>query len=192
MSTRRVGGSFVAINLADGKQVWSLPQSDITEIQISSDDKRVACIERENFQQRDDYNSPVARVVVVDAATGKLLARAPMGRAVNRLLISPDGGKVVVRGADLDDMLYTIDTATGAIRRVRLPEAGGWAMAFSPDEKSVWIACGSLYRIDLDTLRIHTLPGTSGAGTGGQIVQLLSARETAGRRHDRWPRLVAQ
>jgi hypothetical protein len=43
------------------------------------------------------------------------------------------------------------------VRRVALPEPGHWARVLSADERELWVAGGSLYRINLETLEVATV-----------------------------------
>jgi len=107
----------------------------------------------------------------VETATGRVLLRAPIGEAITGLVFSADSKMIMASEAGLSDLLYLANVETGLIRRVRLPEAGGWAHAFSGDGKTLWVACEKLYRIDVDSLQIHAIGGT------GRIVQLAALRD---------------
>jgi hypothetical protein len=64
---------------------------------------------------------------------------------------------VIVAGRGFGDAFFIADVASGVVRRVALPEPGHWARVLSADERELWVAGGSLYRINLETLEVVTV-----------------------------------
>jgi hypothetical protein len=150
----KVDASVTALDVSSGKQLWAVEQVDAIESKLSEDGKILACVEKENFYHRDDMSfSTVARLTVIDTTNGHTLMRAPIGRSINNLLISPDDSTVMARLQGYSDVVYLADLKGGTIRQMKLPESGGWAHAFAPDDRALWVACDeNLYRVDLQSL----------------------------------------
>jgi hypothetical protein len=128
-------------------------------------------VEKGNLARRDDIaSSRLARLTVVETATGKVRLRATIGQEITGLQFSPDGARVLARQAGFNDTLYLADIATGLIRQVRLPESGVWATAFSRDGKTLWAACEKLWRVATDSLAVSPV-------NLRQIVQLAAVRD---------------
>lgn len=151
----RAGSSLAAINLADGKDRWSVSNLQAAETRVSDDGTVIACIEHENMAGRDDIESlDYSRLTAIEAASGRVLLREPLGQAMSELLLSPNGKYVIAAGRGFSDVLFIGDTTTGSLRRVQLPERGGWARALTTDNRELWIACERLYRLNLATLAV--------------------------------------
>ncbi len=84
---------------------------------------------------------------------------------------SPDGTGITFAGQDgADDVLETVDVATGEIRRV-LPTPGGSSPAWSPDGSTIafwWntVAGAGLYLADADGSHLRRVPGAALDGDG--------------------------
>ena len=152
----KLDASLASIEIRGGKERWRVPNLRLAQAAFSANGNIVACIEHEDLPgPRDDIGSDDAsRLTVIDAVNGKVLLRQPIGVALDHLLISSDGKRVIVDGRGFSDTLYIADVASGVIRRVVLPEAGIWARALIADERELWVAGASLYRINMETLAV--------------------------------------
>jgi hypothetical protein len=147
--------ALAAVDLSGGRERWRVPNLKVDRVAYSADGKIIACLEKENLSGRDDLGSPPAsRLTVLDAATGKVLLRHPLGVEIDHPLVTADGSRVIVAGHGFGDAFYIADVASGAVRRVALPEPGHWARVLSADERELWVAGASLYRINLETLAV--------------------------------------
>ncbi len=150
--------SLAAVDLQGGRERWRVPNLQVDRVAYSADGKTIACLEKENLSGRDDLGSPPAsRLTVLDAATGKVLLRHPLGVEIDHPLVTAKGSLVIVAGRGFGDAFYIADVASGAVRRVALPEPGHWARVLSADERELWVAGASLYRINLETLAVATV-----------------------------------
>lgn len=167
------------VALRDGREAWSVPQLLASEAQVSADGTVLACLEHECLAGRDDIEvTDSSRLTAIDTATGRVLLRRSVGEPLADLYVSADGKRLAALGhranqvAHLDqdlawslrlrpqlpnrhtDILYLADVAGGVVRRVRLPERGVWALAFSTDGKTCWAAGQRLYRVDTSSVGI--------------------------------------
>jgi hypothetical protein len=162
-----------------------VPNLLAAELRVSGDGTVAACIEHENLAGRDDLDRPDAsRLTALDAATGRVLLRRPLGPSLADLRVSRDGRRLLAAGAGFGDTLYVADLPAGTVRRVRLPERGAWARALAPDGRRAWAAGESLYQVDLDTLAASAAPvgglvalaprpgGLYGGTAGGRVLRL--------------------
>jgi len=166
-----VDAELVAVELASGKDLWKVEQCEALESRVSDDGQLLACVEKENLARRDDIaRSTLARLTVVETATGKVRLRASLGQSVTALQFAPDNSRVLVRQAGYSDTLYLADIATGLVRQIKLPEPGVWASAFARDGKTLWVACEKVYRVATDSL-------AATAVNIERVVQLAAVRD---------------
>lgn len=172
---RKSGSSLVAVR--DGKEAWKVDNLFSAEARVSADGTAVACLEHECLAGRDDIEHyDASRLTVIDAASGKVLMRRPLGETLANLCVSRDGKTLLALGhaGRVDpfpdnfrwnlagnhmpnrytDVVYIADVASGTARRVKLPERGIWANDLSLDGKTCWLAADRLYRIDVATLTV--------------------------------------
>ena len=150
--------ALAAVDLSGGRERWRVPNLKVDRVAYSADGKVIACLEKENLSGRDDIGRAAAsRLTVLEAATGKVLLRHPLGVEIDHPLVTADGSRVIVAGRGFGDAFYVADVASGAVRRVTLPEPGHWARVLSADERELWVAGGSLYRINLETHEVATV-----------------------------------
>ena len=147
--------ALAAVDLQGGRERWRVPNLKVDRVAYSADGKVIACLEQEHLSGRDDVGRAAAsRLTVLDAATGKVLLRHPLGVEIDHPIVTADGSRVIVAGRGFGDAFFIADVASGAMRRVSLPEPGHWARVLSADERELWVAGGSLYRINLETLAV--------------------------------------
>jgi hypothetical protein len=147
--------ALAAVDLPGGRERWRVPNLKVDRVAYSADGKIIACLEKENLSGRDDLGSlPASRLTVLDAATGKVLLRHPLGVEIDHPLVTADGSRVIVAGHGFAATFYIADVASGVIRRVSLPEPGHWARVLSANERELWVAGAALYRINLETLAV--------------------------------------
>jgi RNA polymerase sigma factor (sigma-70 family) len=119
-----------------------IPGEKVTVLAYSPDGKLLVSGEGDDFYAQNG-ESPIR---LWDTATGKELRRLPGHRnelpkhsgGVFQLLFAPDGATLFSLGADR--MLRVWDVATG--KELRRHDAGGWALALSPDGKTLALALG--------------------------------------------------
>jgi WD40 repeat protein/predicted Ser/Thr protein kinase len=91
------------------------------------------------------------RVMIWDVATARVRKEFHFGAGLLRsLVVSPDGGRVVVTAYHGTDRFYVWDAASGE----RLFSAEGWAYAYSPDGR--WLAARGADRTSVLLLDGHT------------------------------------
>jgi outer membrane protein assembly factor BamB len=177
----RTRADAALVAMRDGKVLWSVPNLFAAEVRVSRDGRVLACIEHECMAGRDDLDwLEGSRLTALDARTGKILMRQPLGESLTDLHISADGKHLAVLGHApspgvrfmplttwngrtwatrtnrFTRIVYLADTASGVVRRTLLPERGVWASTFSEDGKTFWAASRSLVGIDADTLAIKS------------------------------------
>ena len=86
-----------------------------------------------------ESNSP-SRLAVIEAATGKVLLRHPLGQPLSDIAFSPDGHWVAALQSGFSGTLFLAEPTTGMVRAVRLPEAGIWSYTFAADSRALWVA----------------------------------------------------
>ena len=154
----KADAALAALDLPGGQERWRVANLRVAQACFSANGNVVACIEHENMAGRDDIErDDASRLTVIDAANGAVRLRHPLGVALDHLLVTKDGARVIASGRGFSDTLYLADVATGLIRRVPLPEPGIWTYALTADERELWVAGASLFRINLETLEIATV-----------------------------------
>jgi hypothetical protein len=149
----KADAALAAVRLPENTALWSVPNLLAAEVRMSADGSTVACIEHENMAGRDDLDrDDASRLTVLDAQTGRVLLRRPMGPALADLHVSADGKRVVAAERGFNSACYVADVPASVVRRFVLPEPGAWAKFMSRDGRQLWVACERLYRVDLDQL----------------------------------------
>jgi len=161
----RSDAALVAVELATGKERWSVPNLNVAEAALSADGRTLGCIEHEDMATRDDLErNDASRLTALDTATGQVRFRHPLGQSMANLCITPDGARLVATGAGFSNVIYVADVAKNLLRRTTLPDAGIAAAALAADGSALWVAAGdACYSINLDTLVIT--PSGCGAVT---------------------------
>jgi hypothetical protein len=100
--TIKSGSALVAVSLADGAEKWAVPNLHVAEAVVSADGTLVGCIENECMAGRDDLDrADASRLTAIDATTGRVRLRRPLGVGMTRLRVAPDGGTLSAITADL-------------------------------------------------------------------------------------------
>lgn len=112
--------------------------SDPERVAVSHDGRRLYVSEED-----------AARLAVLDAAGGRVLATVPVGREPEGVRVSPNGRWVLVTSEE-DNTVTIVDTKSNAIVGKATVGARPRDLAFSPDSRSAYVsgeADASLYRI---------------------------------------------
>jgi hypothetical protein len=154
----RADAALALVELPGGKEVWKVPNMDAADARISGDGSVIACIEHEDMAGRDDLDrADASRLAALDAATGKVLFRRPLGAGLADLRISHDGKRLVAAREGFSNALFVADVPGNLVRRIVVPEKGAWARLLEASGRRLWVAGERLYRIDLDTLRVEPI-----------------------------------
>ncbi len=122
--TIKSDSALVAVNLADGAEKWSVPNLNVTEAVVSADGSTVGCIENECMAGRDDLDrADASRLTAVDAATGRVRLRRPLGASMTHLRSSADGNTLTAISADLRRRI-TADVAEDVVTATDLNPGG--------------------------------------------------------------------
>jgi hypothetical protein len=148
--------SLALLTLPDMQERWRIAKLRVEEAVFSENGNVIACIEHEDMAGRDDIGgNDASRLTVIDTNNGKTLMRHPLGISLEHLLVTKDGTRVIAFKRGFSDIIFIVDVKTGIIRRLALPVSGIWSQSLTIDEKELWAAGSSLYRINLDTMAIN-------------------------------------
>jgi hypothetical protein len=149
----KADATLVAVERATGRELWRVPNLDPAEVRLSADGSTLACIEHEHLAGRDDLDrGDASRLTALDANTGAIRLRHPLGIGMERLLVTRDGSRLLACEAGYSATGFLADVATGVVRRFMLPAAAPWALVLSADDRQLWCAGEALHRISLETL----------------------------------------
>jgi DNA-binding beta-propeller fold protein YncE len=92
-------------------------------------------------------NSGDASISIVDVQTHKEIRREPVLREPHHVVLSPDGGSVLVGDTGANEMLF-LDPATGQIKR-RIPLSDPYQLQFSPDGQVLTVTALARNQVDI-------------------------------------------